>query len=184
MKEDHSGSGLRGYVRFGAMILTAMMTMYILTYVNTYERAHVTWSETRAYMTLVMGAWMAVIMLAFMWGMHRNLKVNAAIIVGAVALFTLGTFLVRSQTTVQERSYMSAMIPHHSIAILTSEHSEIEDVRVCKLAVGIIDAQRREIAEMKWLIDDIDENGPATTVDAAQERAVPDFAGGSVRTCP
>lgn len=79
---------------------------------------------------------------------------------------------------------MSAMIPHHSIAILTSEHSEIEDVRVCELAVGIIDAQRLEIREMEWLIDDISENGPASTSAAAEQRPVPDFEGGSIRTCP
>jgi len=78
---------------------------------------------------------------------------------------------------------MRAMIPHHSIAILTSERSEIEDVRVCELAVEIIEAQRREIAEMDWLIADIEENGPAATRSDADQRPVPTFQGTSVRTC-
>lgn len=48
------------------------------------------------------------------------------------------------------------MIPHHSIAILTSEQAEISDPRVKKLANDIIEAQRREIAEMKALIADLE----------------------------
>ncbi len=78
---------------------------------------------------------------------------------------------------------MSSMIPHHSIAILTSERSEIEDVRVCELAVGIIEAQRREIDEMEWLIADIEANGPARTAEEASARPLPDFQGTAERTC-
>ena len=70
---------------------------------------------------------------------------------------------------------MKGMIPHHSIAILTSERSEIEDVRVRKLADEIIKAQRIEIAEMKWLIEDIEKNGAATPEEETKQRPVPDF---------
>jgi len=90
---------------------------------------------------------------------------------------------VRTQATVDDTSYMSAMIPHHSIAILTSERSQIDDVRVCELAVAISEAQRREIAEMSWLIDDINANGPAETRADADRRAVPEFGGTSERAC-
>ena len=177
------GGEIKSYLRFVAMIATAMLVMFGLTYVNTFELSHVSWSETRVYMTIVMGGAMAIIMLGFMLGMYKNRKANAVIVVGGLVLITLGTFLVRSQTTVQDRSYMRAMIPHHSIAILTSERSEIEDVRVCRLAVEIIEAQRREINEMEWLIDDIGENGPAATAAAGEERPVPEFSGTSLRTC-
>lgn len=147
-REGH-GDQVKSYLRFMAMIATAMVAMFGLTYLNTYEQSHVRWSETRVFMTLLMGGAMAIIMLGFMLGMYRNWKVNAAIVAGGFVLIALGVFLVRSQTTVEERSYMSAMVPHHSIAILTSERSEIEDVRVCRLAVEIIEAQRREISEME-----------------------------------
>ncbi len=167
------------YWRFGAMILASMVAMFVLTYVNSYELSHVQWSETRFYMTFVMGATMAVIMLAFMLGMYRNTKVNLAIVAGAVLVFVGALWLVRSQTTVQDTSYMRAMIPHHSIAILTSERAEIDDVRVRELADEIIGAQRREIAEMNWLIDDIEANGAATTAEEADARPVPDFSAGS-----
>src|SRR5680860_443820 len=145
---DESGGGM-SYLRFGAMIATSMVFMYGVMYLNTFEPAHVRWSETRLFMTLLMGTTMAMIMLGFMLGMYKNRRVNIAIVAASLVLFGLGTWLVRSQTTVQENSYMSAMIPHHSIAILTSERAEIEDVRVCELAVEIIEAQRREIAEME-----------------------------------
>ena len=48
------------------------------------------------------------------------------------------------------------MIPHHSIAILTSERAEISDPRVRELAAKIIEAQRREIAEMEALIEELE----------------------------
>ena len=63
---------------------------------------------------------------------------------------------MRSQATVGEVAWMKAMIPHHSIAILTSERASIEDLRVRKLADEIIEVQRREISEMEVLIDDLE----------------------------
>ncbi len=171
------------YLRFVAMIFTAMVAMYALTYLNSFEVGHLRWSETRIYMTFLMGASMAVIMLAFMRRGYRNRLFNLGIVAGSLVLFALATFLVRSQTTVQDRSFMRAMIPHHSIAILTSERSQTRDVRVCELQVEIIEAQRREIAEMEWLIDDIARNGAAETFAEARERPVPDFEGTSQRSC-
>lgn len=165
----------RTYLRFGAMIVTSMVVMFGIMYLNTYELAHVQWSETRFFMTWVMGAAMAVVMLTLMLGMHTNKKVNAAIYLGSVAVFAGALWLVRSQATVEDTSYMRAMTPHHSIAILTSERANIDDVRVRELADEITAAQRREIAEMEWLIADIEENGIAATEEEAAERPVPEF---------
>jgi uncharacterized protein (DUF305 family) len=64
-------------------------------------------------------------------------------------------WLVRSQITVDDVSYMKAMIPHHSIAIMTSKRAHISDPRVRKLADDIISAQIREIDEMKQLIQEL-----------------------------
>lgn len=164
------------YLRFGAMIATSMVVMYILTYVNSYELSHVRWSETRFYMVFVMGAAMAVVMLAYMLGMYRDTRANLAIVAISVVVFAAGIWLVRSQTTVQDQAWMRGMIPHHSIAILTSERAEIQDVRVKELTEEIIDAQRLEIAEMEWLIEDIERNGAATTQADADARPVPDFS--------
>jgi hypothetical protein len=143
------------YIRFGLMILTSTVVMFILMYLNTYAWEHVFFSETRTYMAVMMGATMAVIMLAYMLGMYSNMKLNVAIFVGAVIVFALSLWLVRSQVTVSGPSYMRAMIPHHSIAIMTSERAQIRDPRVRKLADEIIEAQRREIAEMRYLIANV-----------------------------
>ena len=109
------------YARFAAMILTSTVIMYGLMYLNTYEMGHVYFSETRFWMALYMGAMMAVIMLAFMLGMYKKTKINIAIFVGAVVLFAGSLYLLRSQDTIADTAYMKGMIPHHSIAILTSE---------------------------------------------------------------
>ena len=143
------------YARFAAMIATSTIVMLGLMYLNTLELDHVFVSETRAYMALVMGATMAIIMLAYMLHMYKNRTVNAAIFAGSAIVFVIALWLVRSQATVDQVSYMKAMIPHHSIAILTSERAHITDPRVRKLADQIIESQRREIDEMKALIDDL-----------------------------
>ncbi|SDM44512.1 protein of unknown function [Catalinimonas alkaloidigena] len=165
------------YVRFGLMILTSTVLMYGLMYLNTYAWSHLFFSETRLYMAFLMGAVMAIVMLGFMLSMYKNRQLNLSIFGGSLMLFVLCLWLVRSQTTVADRSYMKAMIPHHSIAIMTSERAKIEDARVRKLADEIIEAQRREIKEMEWLIEDIRKHGAATTEAEAQARAVPDFQG-------
>jgi NADH:ubiquinone oxidoreductase subunit K len=160
------------------MILTAMVVMYFLTYLNSYEiLAHAKFSETRIFMTLAMGAAMMIIMLTFMLDMYRNRKANVAIFVGAVLLFLSAVGLVRSQVTITDVDYMEAMIPHHSIAILTSERAKIIDPRVRELADEILLAQRKEIKEMKWLIADIKANGVAITEADIRLRVVPEFTG-------
>ena len=144
------------YARFGAMIATSTVVMLGLMYLNTYQLDHMFFSETRTYMALVMGATMAVIMLGFMLKMLTNRPVNIGIFIGSAVVFSLALWLVRSQTTIEDVSYMKAMIPHHSIAILTSERANITDPRVRKLADQIIESQRKEILEMKTLIQDLE----------------------------
>jgi len=157
---DHQQNGGGGnYWRFMAMVATSTAIMFGLMYLNTYELDHVFWSETRFWMTFVMGGMMMIVMLLFMWGMYKD-KTKNFIILGVGALvFAVALWLVRSQSTVNDEEYMSAMIPHHSIAIMTSARAEITDPRVRKLADSIIEAQVKEIAEMKLLLADIEKNG-------------------------
>ncbi|GLC63107.1 hypothetical protein PLESTB_001981300 [Pleodorina starrii] len=143
------------------MIATSTIVMYGLMYLNTYSIDHIEFSQTRMWMAIYMGSVMAVIMLAFMLGMYTDRKKNIAIFVGAGLAFVLSLWLVRSQETVEDLAWMKAMIPHHSIAILTSERADISDPRVRDLADAIIEAQRNEIAEMKRYIADIEANGDA-----------------------
>ena len=150
-----------GYARFLSMIATSTVAMYGLMYLNTYAMDHVFFSQTRLWMALYMGSAMAMIMLGFMWAMYASRRANIAIVAGAVVVFAASLWLVRSQQTVGDVAWMKAMIPHHSIAILTSERAELSDPRVRALADAIIEAQRGEIEEMKRYIDDIEANGDA-----------------------
>ncbi|HEX6327175.1 MAG TPA: DUF305 domain-containing protein [Jiangellaceae bacterium] len=180
-RNDHN---MKMYLRFGAMILTAMVVMYGVMFVSSYEWSHIRWSESRMFMALTMGGTMGLIMLAWMLNMYKSTKLNLVVVGVSLALLAGGVYFDRSQTTVQDASFMRSMIPHHSMAITRSERSELSDVRVCELAVEISEAQRREILEMDWLIDDIKENGVAATSEEARSRPVPEFARPAERQCP
>jgi uncharacterized protein (DUF305 family) len=96
---------------------------------------------------------MAVIMLSLMLKMYKNKKKNIAIYLGSLVLFVSALGLVRAQRPIiGDILYMKAMIPHHSIAILTSKRADLEDPETKKLAEEIIEAQKREIAQMKKII--------------------------------
>ncbi len=151
MDGNKGGMGM-GYGRFAAMIATSTVVMFGLMYLNTYALSHVFYSQTRTWMAVYMGAVMAIIMLGFMWSMYPDRRINLGILAGSAVVFAGALWLVRSQETVDDVSWMKAMIPHHSIAIMTSERAHIKDPEVRKLADGIIDGQVREIAQMKRYI--------------------------------
>ena len=172
---DKSGGA---YPRFFAMIGTSMIAMFVLMYSNSYQVIDHAWfSETRLFMTLIMGGSMMIIMLAFMLGMYKIRTANTAIFLGGLALLAFAIFMVRSQVSVDDVDYMEGMIPHHSIAVLTSERAQIRDRRVRELADRIIEAQRKEIKEMEWLINDIRINGVAGSTPEADARPLPSFSG-------
>ena len=186
-EHDHGGEqsqhGTGMYLRFAAMILTGMVVMYAVMFVGSWELTHVRYSQSRVFMALTMGGAMGLVMLGWMLNMYRSAKANVAVVVASLLLLGGGAFLDRSQTTVGDTAFMNGMIPHHSLAITRSERAQLSDVRVCELAVEISEAQRREIFEMEWLIDDIRRNGEAETPEEAQARPVPDYEEPAERQC-
>ena len=172
------------YIRFGAMILTAMVVMYWVMFLGSWQWSHIRFSESRVFMTITMGGTMILVMLAWMLNMYKNTKANIAMIAAGLVLVGGGVFLDRSQILVDDTGFMNGMIPHHSLAITRSERAQIQDIRVCELTVDISEAQRREILEMEWLIQDIERNGVAATTAAAEARPVPTFSEAADRRCP
>ena len=149
--KEHSNNG--NYKTYFIMLACSFVAMYITMYLNTYAIDHVYFSLTRFYMTCLGISTMAVIMWFFMRNMYKNKKKNIAILAGSFILFSSALGLVRAQgPIVGDVLWMKAMIPHHSIAILTSERADINDPEVKKLAEDIIKAQRKEIEEMKAMI--------------------------------
>lgn len=147
---------MNNYVKFGVMIATSTFLMYWLMFLNVFQFEHITLSETRIYMALIMGSVMTILMMLFMWPMYKNKKANSFILAGSTVVFALSLWLVRSQVLIEDTGWMKAMIPHHSIAILTSERADISDPRARELADAIIKTQREEIAEMKRLIEELE----------------------------
>lgn len=144
---------MKQYVRFGVMILVSTVVMFGMMYLNVFQWDHIFYSQTRLFMALMMGAVMAMIMLLFMWKMYENKKWNLAILAVSVLVFCGSLFMVRSQTAVDDVKWMKAMIPHHSIAILTSTNAAIKDPKVKELADDIIQTQKEEIEKMKEMIE-------------------------------
>ncbi|UJH89816.1 DUF305 domain-containing protein [Antarcticibacterium sp. 1MA-6-2] len=154
-KEDQKMSSSM-YRKFFLMLGLSFIAMYITMYLNTYAMDHVYFSLTRFYMSCLGISAMAVIMLSLMLNMYKNKKKNIAIYTGSFLLFVSALLLVRAQTPIGDELWMKAMIPHHSIAILTSERANIEDPEVKKLAETIIKTQREEIAQMKQLLEKLE----------------------------
>lgn len=142
------------YWKFLLMIGVSTVIMFGMMYLNVYSIDHLFFSRTRVFMALMMGAVMAIIMLLFMWKMYENKTLNKIILGVSVLVFAGSLFIVRSQTTVSDVAWMKAMIPHHSIAILTSKRANLKDPEVKKLANDIIEAQEKEIEQMKKLIEE------------------------------
>lgn len=147
---NQDSKSTHNYTRFFLMLAGSFIAMYITMYLNSYQIDHVYFSLTRFYMSCLGIAAMAVVMLSLMLKMYRNKKKNIAIYLGSLVVFVCALGLVRAQAPIIGDSlYLKAMIPHHSIAILTSKRAAIKDPQVRQLADEIIEAQVREIAEMK-----------------------------------
>ncbi|HFU6521145.1 TPA: DUF305 domain-containing protein [Enterococcus hirae] len=145
---------MKKYWKFLLMIGVSTVIMFGMMYLNVYSIDHLFFSRIRVFMALMMGAVMAIIMLLFMWKMYENKTLNKIILGVSVLVFAGSLFMVRSQTTVSDVAWMKAMIPHHSIAILTSKRANLKDPEVKKLANDIIEAQEKEIEQMKKLIEE------------------------------
>lgn len=104
------------------------------------------------YMTLMMIAPMVVLMILAMRDMFPSKALNAALLVGSVAIFFGSFALIRTQTTIGDTAFLRSMIPHHSGAILMCEQASLRDPELVSLCGEIIKSQREEIAQMKAML--------------------------------
>ena len=156
MENQNTQTKKNPYVKFAIIIAVSFIIMYLVMFLNLAEFNHVYNSITRVYMTILMISSMTVSMLLFMWKMYPNKKINFAIITFATITFFGTLFLLRTQTPISDVQWMKAMIPHHSSAIMTSSNADFKDAEVQKLADDIIDAQEKEINQMKEMIERIE----------------------------
>lgn len=156
MQTNQTHSKKNPYPKFALIMAASFIIMYLVMFLNLAEFNHVYNSITRVYMTILMISSMTVSMLLFMWKMYPNKKINFAIITFATITFFGTLFLLRTQTPISDVQWMKAMIPHHSSAIMTSSNADFKDAEVQKLADDIIDAQEKEINQMKEMIERIE----------------------------
>jgi len=107
-------------------------------------------------MTILMVAPMAIVMLSLMRSMYKSRKHNMAIVAVSIVLTAGSFFMLRNQAFVDDEQFMRSMIPHHSSAILVSEEAAITDPEVKKLSRQIIESQKKEIEEMKKILERMD----------------------------
>ena len=175
--DEHKQMMAMSWARFGAMIGTSTFIMFFLMYQLIYSMDHAMLSLNRLVASLVMGCVMSVVMLSFMWSMYRGKAIKLAVLIGDTAGAVILLAVNRSQAVISDVAFMKSMIPHHSIAINNARKASITDPRVRRLADGIIESQVREIAEMKLLIEDIDEKGKrgVTELPARPAQVTPDM---------
>lgn len=156
---ENQQESMMGWGRFAAMIAASTVIMFFLMYQLVYSADHAMFSINRLLAALIMGGVMTALMLAFMWKMYQPQSTKIAVLVGGLLFAGVLLAANRSQILIDDTRFMKSMIPHHSIAINNARKAQISDPRVRELADKIIEAQVREIAEMKLLLQDIDQNG-------------------------
>jgi hypothetical protein len=133
--------------------------MYAVMYLNVDQLDHIYTAQSRTYMTILMIAPMAISMMLFMWGMYKDKRLNYLILGGAVLIGVFTFYILREQTFVDDKAWMRAMIPHHSSAIMVSQSAKLKDPEAIELAKEIIEAQKREIAQMKKMLYRLEQSG-------------------------
>lgn len=148
---SHNGHGGHGrpYLMFWINMILGLIVMYVVMFSMIDG-----WSDFRNnlnmfYMAVTMWAPMGIFMLATMPGMFPKKGVNVVLYV-AFAMLTAGSFwATRTQAAINDRQFISSMIPHHSGAILMCREADITDPELVALCGEIIEAQRREIEQME-----------------------------------
>ena len=154
MKEGSTSHATPGssYGILGVELAIHFAIMYLVMYTMIATLDHFYFNLNTAYMTLMMVAPMAIVMLVAMRRMFTSPPAN--IVVGAVAvtIFVSGFVGMRTQAAVGDREFLRSMIPHHSGAILMCREASLTDPEIIELCRSIVAAQQREIAQMEAIL--------------------------------
>jgi hypothetical protein len=149
---------MNNYLKFAIMMATSFVIMYAVMFTNVDQLDHIMLSTTRTYMTILMIAPMAIMMLLFMKGMYTKKTLNYFLLTLMLVIGSSAYYMLRQQVLVDDVAYMKAMIPHHSSAIMVSQKAHFSDPETKQLAKDIIEAQKREIAQMEKIIQRLEQD--------------------------
>lgn len=147
-KEQHHSP----YKNFAIELLIDSIIMFFVMYSMVAFAKHVYLNSNNVYMTLMMVAPMALIMLVSMRHMYQNKKLNLVLMVGFAAIFIASTYAMRTQAGVGNAQFLRAMIPHHSGALLMCREANITDPEIIALCKQIEESQTKEIAQMEQIL--------------------------------
>lgn len=152
--QQHSGQHTRGsYKELTIELVIDFVIMYLVMYTMIATLEHFYLNINNVYMTLMMVAPMALIMLIGMRSMFPSRRVNFGIGVGAAIVFIASFIAMGTQAAVGDEQFLRSMIPHHSGAILMCEQSAITDPEISALCDQIVKAQRDEISQMEAILE-------------------------------
>lgn len=151
---DASTSTLQPYIRLFIALAISYCVMFAVMFSRVNVLNNVFLSLNQVYMTGLMTAPMLIIMLVVMRSMYKNKTLNIVLMGTGVVLIGLFWTLLRTQTGVGNEQFLNSMIPHHAAAILVCEEADLSDPRIETLCTEIIEAQEREIREMKEIMQD------------------------------
>jgi hypothetical protein len=149
--DRHGASHSYGSLAIELSIDFVIMYLVMYTMIATLDHFHL--NLNNVYMTLMMVAPMAVVMLVAMRSMFPSRRANTIVIVAAVLVFAASFAAMRTQAAVGDREFLRSMIPHHSGAILMCREAAITDPEIVALCKQIVEAQQREIAQMTAILE-------------------------------
>lgn len=151
--KDHSAQHDGGaYRKLALELVIDFGIMYFVMYTMIESVGHLYLNVNNVYMTLMMVAPMAAVMLVSMRSMFHMKNLNLAIGVAAVVVFAVSFLAMRTQAVVGDRQFLRSMIPHHSGAILMCEEASLSDPEIVALCRDIVASQKAEIAKMEQLL--------------------------------
>jgi hypothetical protein len=153
MHGSHPGTTSDSYRRFGIELAIEFVIMYLVMYTMIATISDFYLNLNNVYMTLMMVAPMAIVMVLAMRSMFPSRRANGVIGIAAALLF-IGSFVgMRIQAGVSDTQFIQSMIPHHSGAILMCREAQLTDPEIVTLCGEIIESQQREIDQMKAILD-------------------------------
>jgi uncharacterized protein (DUF305 family) len=151
--QDHTQHGMKGsYVELTIELAIDFVIMYLVMYTMIATLDHFYLNINNVYMTLMMVAPMAAVMLVAMRSMFPSWRLNIATVAAAGVVFIASFVAMRTQAAVGNEQFLRSMIPHHSGAILMCEESAITDPEINTLCDQIVKSQAEEIAQMQKIL--------------------------------
>ncbi len=141
------------YRKLAIELLIDFVIMYLVMFTMIATLDHFRFNLNNVYMTLMMVAPMAVVMLLSMRSMFQNKRANWIVIGVAAIVFAASFYAMRTQAAINDQELIRGMIPHHSGAILMCGKAKLNDPELIALCDEIIVAQEREIAQMQAILD-------------------------------